>query len=62
MQSFFKNSEAEVKALRGAIHQVQGYPTAVGYHPLAVRRRPNLWSIFLEDWKLVAEQYHNKLT
>ncbi|MFZ7943551.1 uracil-DNA glycosylase [Neobacillus sp. 19] len=62
VQSFFQDSEAEVKSLRGAIHHVQGYPTAVGYHPLAVRRRPNLWSTFVEDWKIVAKHYQNQLT
>ncbi|MFC4798550.1 uracil-DNA glycosylase [Neobacillus sp. GCM10023253] len=60
VQSFFGNPEAEVKLLRGAIHEIKGYPTAVGYHPLAVRRRPNLWSVFLEDWKVAAEYYHSK--
>jgi len=54
VQSFFQNPEADVKKLRGLIHNVQGYPTAVGYHPLAVRRRPALWSLFREDWRQVA--------
>ncbi|WP_233549522.1 uracil-DNA glycosylase [Lysinibacillus yapensis] len=57
VQSFFQNPEAEVKSLRGKIHEVNGYPTTVAYHPLAVRRRPNLWPLFLEDWKLVADRY-----
>ncbi|WP_066065242.1 uracil-DNA glycosylase [Neobacillus soli] len=57
VQSFFQNPEAEVKKLRGAMHDVQGFPTAVAYHPLAVRRRPNLWSLFIEDWKHVAKHY-----
>jgi len=58
VQSFFQNSEAEVKALRGTWHNIRGYQTAVAYHPLSVRRRPNLWSLFLSDWKLVAERYN----
>jgi uracil-DNA glycosylase len=58
-QSFFHKPEAEVKTLRGIWHNVQGYQTAVAYHPLAVRRRPNLWSMFLEDWTFVAERYQN---
>jgi hypothetical protein len=41
------------KTMRGTIHQVSGYQTAVAYHPLAVRRRPNLWGLFLKDWSLV---------
>ncbi|WP_102347836.1 uracil-DNA glycosylase [Bacillus sp. Marseille-P3661] len=58
VQSFFDNPEAtEVKALRGRIHTVHGYSTAVAYHPLAVRRRPNLWSSFIDDWKLIADHY-----
>ena len=59
VQSFFQNQEAEVKSLRGSWHDVRGFQTAVAYHPLAVRRRPNLRSLFLEDLKLVAERYTN---
>lgn len=59
VQSFFQNQEAEVKSLRGKIHMINGQQTAVAYHPLAVRRRPNLWPAFLEDWKLAAEHYFN---
>ncbi|MHC0035422.1 uracil-DNA glycosylase [Pseudoneobacillus sp. C159] len=61
VQAFFHNPEAEVKELRGFIHQVQGFPTAVAYHPLAVRRRPNLWNLFLEDWQLVANKVSQSL-
>lgn len=57
VQSFFQNPEIDVKSLRGKIHDINGYRTTVAYHPLAVRRRPNLWPFFLEDWKLVAEHY-----
>jgi uracil-DNA glycosylase len=59
VQSFFQNPEAEVKTFRGIWHNVQGYQTAVSYHSVAVRRRPNLWSMFLDDWTFVAERYHN---
>jgi uracil-DNA glycosylase family 4 len=55
VQSFFEDLEAEVKTLRGEIHYVKGIRTIAGYHPLAVRRRPNLWSMFLEDWRLLAD-------
>jgi len=34
-----------------------GVKTAVSYHPLAVRRRPNLWGLFMEDWKFVVTAY-----
>ncbi|RDU36680.1 uracil-DNA glycosylase [Neobacillus piezotolerans] len=57
VQSFFQNTEADVKSLRGQIHEVDGYKTIVAYHPLAVRRRPNLWPFFLEDFKLAAEHF-----
>ncbi|WP_090744232.1 uracil-DNA glycosylase [Mesobacillus persicus] len=55
VQSFFQDSDVDVKSLRGKIHTVHGYKTTVAYHPLAVRRRPNLWPYFLEDLKLVVE-------
>jgi uracil-DNA glycosylase len=58
VQSFFQNLEADVKKMRGTWHDVKGYQTAVAYHPLAVRRRPNLWSMFLSDLAFVAERYH----
>jgi uracil-DNA glycosylase len=57
VQSFFQTQEIDVKGLRGRAHDVNGYKTAVSYHPLAIRRRPNLWPLFLEDWKLVAEHF-----
>ncbi|CEG25465.1 uracil-DNA glycosylase [Bacillus sp. B-jedd] len=59
VQSFFQDEEADVKSLRGGVHEVRGYKTAVAYHPLAVRRRPNLWPYFLEDWKHLARFYYN---
>ncbi|WP_139492702.1 uracil-DNA glycosylase family protein [Brevibacillus dissolubilis] len=31
--------------------------TTVSYHPLAVRRRPNLWKYFMEDWRFLVEAY-----
>ena len=57
VKSFFQDSEADVKSLRGQWHDIQGYPTAVAYHPLAVRRRPNLQSLFLEDLAFVVERF-----
>ncbi|WP_338450967.1 uracil-DNA glycosylase [Niallia oryzisoli] len=57
VQSFFQDPETDVKSLRGKFHNFQGYQTTAAYHPLAVRRRPNLWPLFLEDWRLVAEHY-----
>lgn len=58
VQSFFQDEETNVKSLRGKMHKVRGFNTAVAYHPLAVRRRPNLWPYFLEDWKHLASFYH----
>ncbi|WJY28941.1 uracil-DNA glycosylase [Sporosarcina trichiuri] len=54
VQSFFGEPDAEVKPLRGAWHEVRGIPTAAAYHPLAVRRRPNLLRLFQEDMDFVA--------
>jgi len=60
VQTFFQNQEIDVKSLRGQWHDIKGIQTTVAYHPLAVRRRPNLWRLFLEDWKFVAESYFQK--
>ncbi|ALC92480.1 uracil-DNA glycosylase [Bacillus sp. FJAT-18017] len=57
VQSFFHSQEVDVKSLRGKVHTIDGFRTVVAYHPLAVRRRPNLWPLFLEDWKLLAKHY-----
>lgn len=59
VQSFFEDSEVDVKSLRGTSHYVHGFQTTVAYHPLAVRRRPNLWNYFIEDWRLVDEIYRS---
>lgn len=56
VQSFFEDKNADVKSLRGQWHDVRGVPTTVAYHPLAVRRRPNLWNYFLKDFQLVADR------
>jgi uracil-DNA glycosylase len=58
VQSFFEDQELDVKTLRGKIHHFNEYKVTVAYHPLAVRRRPNLWPSFLEDWKLLAEHFY----
>jgi uracil-DNA glycosylase family 4 len=59
VQSFFQDPDAEVKTLRGNWHTIQGCQTAVAYHPLAVRRRPNLHSLFLSDLQFVADRYND---
>lgn len=59
VQSFFQNPEADVKSLRGSWHEVRGYPTTAAYHPLAVRRRPNLLESLKEDFNFVSKRVHN---
>ena len=61
VQAFFENADIDVKSLRGSWHKVKGYETTVAYNPLAVRRRPNLKSLFEQDWNLVAERYQRIL-
>ncbi|MFC2948056.1 uracil-DNA glycosylase [Virgibacillus sediminis] len=56
-QSFFEDEEVQVKTLRGECHEVRGIKTTAAYHPLAVRRRPNLLRLFKEDWQYVADQF-----
>lgn len=60
VQSFFGNPEADVKGLRGKIHDIHGFKTTVAYHPLAIRRRPNLLPLFMGDWQLLARQYNSE--
>ncbi|PLT30486.1 uracil-DNA glycosylase [Peribacillus deserti] len=57
VQSFFQDPNAEVRKLRGKWHDIQGIPTAAAYHPLAVKRRPNLWPVFREDWLMTANRF-----
>ncbi len=45
--------EKDVKGLRGQTMRVFGVPTVVTYHPLAARRRPNLFPKLVEDLQLV---------
>lgn len=61
VEHFFNEQNSDVKSLRGSIHSVDEFPTAVTYHPFAIRRRPNLWKSFLTDWKQVAHYYQENL-
>ncbi|WP_276245357.1 hypothetical protein [Virgibacillus profundi] len=36
--------------------EVDGFQTTVAYHPLAARRRPNLYPLLVEDMRLVSEK------
>ncbi len=56
VQTMFDDHEAHVKSMRGLWHVVLGYPCMVSYHPLAVRRRPNLACQFMEDWDMLAQR------
>jgi DNA polymerase len=40
---------AHVRELRGRAHSIDGRPFVVSYHPLAARRRPNLYPLLVED-------------
>ena len=60
-QWFFGTSDAEVKNLRGTWHNVRGIPTSVTYHPLAIRRRPNLLYQFTQDWGMLARRYFSSI-
>jgi uracil-DNA glycosylase len=46
---FPSREDANVKELRGNWHEFQGIPIGFTYHPLAVRRRPNLMKLFVDD-------------
>lgn len=59
VQAMLGDNEAHVKNLRGSLHTVIGYPTIVAYHPLAVRRRPNLANQFARDFEILAYFYNN---
>lgn len=57
VQWFFNDMEAEVKKLRGSWHTIRNLPTLVAYHPLAIRRRPNLAGLFADDWAMLAQRF-----
>ncbi len=56
VQTMFNDKDAHVKDLRGVWHVVLEYPCIVSYHPLAVRRRPNLMRQFMEDLNMLAQR------
>jgi hypothetical protein len=45
------NVSGRIKMANGEPH-----PCIVSYHPLAVRRRPNLMRQFMEDWNMLAQR------
>lgn len=52
--------DAGVKALRGSWYEFQETPIGFTYHPLAVRRRPNLLRFFLEDLIALKEKWEER--
>lgn len=60
-QCFFDSMDADVKNLRGMWHNIREIPTIVTYHPLAVRRRPNLLPQFMQDWEALAQCYYSEI-
>ena len=55
LQALYGDATVEVKNWRGCWHDWEGIRMAVSYHPLAVRRRPNLFPYALADWEMVAQ-------
>ncbi|NMB33564.1 MAG: uracil-DNA glycosylase [Clostridium sp.] len=60
VQTIFNNADAHVKDLRGTWHTYMECPSIVSYHPLAVRRRPNLANYFIQDWEMLSQRFLNK--
>ncbi|RCW42993.1 uracil-DNA glycosylase [Paenibacillus prosopidis] len=54
---FPRNENVSVKELRGRWHEYQGIPIGFTYHPLAVRRRPNLMKFFVHDLIALKERW-----
>jgi len=54
---FPQKENASVKELRGGWHDYQGKPIRFTYHPLAVRRRPNLFQFFVKDLKALKAKW-----
>lgn len=55
------SENTDVKSLRGTWQKYLGLPVMVSYHPLAVRRRPNLLNIFMKDWIMLANRYFHDI-
>ncbi len=53
-QAVLGDGGAHIKDLRGEWRAAFGRPALFSYHPLAVRRRPNLASRFAEDFEALA--------
>src|SRR5579875_1807915 len=53
--SALMEAEAHVRDMRGRVHTWRDRILIATYHPLAVRRRPNLEKHWQEDWRLLQE-------
>jgi uracil-DNA glycosylase len=56
LRALLGDETLEVRAMRGDWHRLGELPLRVSYHPLAVRRRPNLQGTFLADCQAVADK------
>lgn len=52
--------ESHVRDMRGECHRYEDYTLLTTYHPLAVRRRPNLTNNWRSDWNLLRHEYAGK--
>lgn len=52
-KAVLEDESASVRTGRGAALHVDGVPAFVGYHPLAVRRRPALYPMLIEDMERI---------
>jgi DNA polymerase len=51
VSTLLHDPDAHVRELRGCAREVFGRPFVASYHPLAARRRPNLYPSLVEDLK-----------
>lgn len=56
----FDDADASVKDMRGKWHRLMGADTIVSYHPLAVRRRPNLSKNFEFDFQMLIQRFNSE--
>lgn len=57
VQTICQNPKASVKELRCAPWEIGKTTVYATYHPLAVRRRPNLYKRFESDWRLLYDSW-----
>lgn len=56
VQALF-GSDCDVKGMRGRSHAYLGVPTVITYHPLAARRRPQLYPLVVDDLSKAAATF-----